>query len=85
MKTILSMAQAFALKEARLILAARAPANGVLWKTRIGYEWQTALKRRVLIELLKDGSLRVTDTKTREVITQGPAWVPDRPDGMRPL
>lgn len=75
MATVKSMAQAFALKEARLILNARAPASGVLWKTRIGYEWQTALKRRVLVVLLKDGSLRVTDTKTREVIAQGPAWV----------
>lgn len=76
MAAIKSMAQAFALKEARKILQARTPASGVLWKTRIGYEWQTALKRRVLVELLKDGSLRVTDTKTLEVMAQGPAWVP---------
>jgi len=75
---IKSMAAALALKEARLILQARARGD-VLWKTRIRHEWQTALKRPVLLELLNTGDLRVTDTKTREVITQGPAWAASDP------
>ena len=73
-----SMAAALALREARLILKTRARGD-VLWKTRIRHEWQTALKRPVLVELLSNGDLRVTDTKTREVITQGPAWVASDP------
>jgi hypothetical protein len=79
-----SMAAALALKEARLILKTRARGD-VLWKTRIRHEWQTDLKRPVLLELLSNGDLRVTDTKTREIITQGPAWVPNGCEGVRPL
>lgn len=75
MGTIKSMAQALALKEARKILQASIRPGAVIWKRRIKYEWQTALKRPVLVELLPSLELRVTDSKTGEVITQGPAWV----------
>lgn len=70
-----SMAAAIALKEARQILKSCTHPDGVIWKKRIRYEWQTDLKRPVLVELLNKGDLRVTDAKTRQVITQGPAWM----------
>ncbi len=73
------MAAALALREARLILKSCTRPDGVIWKKRIRYEWQTALKRPALVELLNTGDLRVTDTKTREVITQGPAWLASDP------
>lgn len=73
MAPVKSMAAALALKEARLIPQARAHGD-VLWKTRIRHERQTALKRPLLVELLSTGDLRVTDAKTRDVITIGPAW-----------
>lgn len=72
---VASMDQARALKIAREILHAKTYATGVVWKHRIRYEWMTGLKRPVLVALLCNGDLRVTDSKTREVITQGPAWV----------
>ena len=70
-----NMADGLALKEARKILKACTFGTGVVWKKRIRYEWMTGLKRPVLVELLSNGDLRVTDTKTRQLITQGPAWV----------
>jgi len=75
MGTVKSMAQAFALKEARAILKASIPPGGVIWKRHIRYTWQTRLKRNVMVALLPSLELRVTDYKTGEIITQGPAWV----------
>lgn len=72
---VASMDQARALKIARDILHEKVRPTGVVWKHRIRYEWMTGLKRPVLVELLCNGDLRVTDGKTREVLTQGPAWV----------
>jgi len=69
-----SMAAALTLKEARQILKSCSYPDGVIWKKRIRYEWQTALKRPVLVELLNTGDLRVTDSKTHEIIAIGPAW-----------
>lgn len=73
---IKNMHQARALKVAREVLLHTIHPNGVIWKKRIRYEWMTKLRRPFLVELLNNGDLRVTDGKTREVITQGPAWVP---------
>jgi len=73
MTVVNGMATTTALKEARLILQARSRGT-VLWKTRIRHEWQTNLKRPALVELLTTGDLRVTDTKTGELIASGPAW-----------
>jgi hypothetical protein len=75
MMAIKSMDQARALKVGREVLKSCVHPDGVIWKKRIRYEWQTALKRPFVVELLNNGELRVTDGKTREVITQGPAWV----------
>jgi hypothetical protein len=75
MGTVKSLAQAFALSEALKILKASIAPGAAIWKRRIRYEWQTALKRPVLVELLPSLELRVTDGKTGDVITQGQAWV----------
>lgn len=87
MATIKSMDQARALREARDILKASIPPGRVIWKRRIRYEWQTAFKRPVLVELLPNFDLRVTDDKTGGLIVQGPAWVngdtPDAPTQCR--
>lgn len=71
---IKTMDQAHALKVAREMLADFAHSRGVVWKKRIRYEWQTTLRRPLLLELLGNGDLRMIDTKTGQIITQGPAW-----------
>lgn len=72
---IKSLDQARALHVARKVLQESAYQRGVVWKKRIRFEWQTELRRPFFVELLGNGDLRVTDGKTHEVITQGPAWV----------
>ena len=79
MGTVKSMAEARALLEARKILQASIPPGAVIWKRRIRYDWQTAFKRPVLVELLPNLDLRVTDERTGDVIAQGPA----RPESDR--
>jgi hypothetical protein len=69
-----SLDQARTLHVAREVMQDVAFQRGVIWKKCIRYEWQTKLRRPILVELLGNGYLRVTDGKTREVITQGPAW-----------
>lgn len=75
MGTVTSLDQARALLEARKILQASIPPGAVIWKRRIRYEWQTGFKRPVLVELLTNLDLRVTDERTGNLIVQGPAWV----------
>jgi hypothetical protein len=55
--------------------------RGVVWKKRIRFEWQTKLRRPFLLELLGNGDLRMIDTKTGQIITQGPAWPDSDPIG----
>lgn len=71
---IKTMDQAHALKIARELMTEFAYTRGVVWKKRIRYEWQTKLRRPFLLELLGNGDLRMTDGKTGQIITQGPAW-----------
>lgn len=80
---IKSMDQARALQVARSVMQETAYQRGVVWKKRIRYEWQTKLHRPFVVELLGNGDLRVTDGKTREVITQGPAWAASDRVGQR--
>lgn len=75
MGTIKSMAQAFALKEARAILKASIRPGAVIWRRHIRYDWQTHFKHPVIVELLPSLELRVTIPKTGEILAQGPAWV----------
>lgn len=75
MGTIKGTEQARALKEAREILKVSIRPGAAIWKRRVGHDWGTAFKRNVLVELLPSFELRVTNSKTGEVITQGPAWV----------
>ncbi len=63
-----------ALNEAGLMLKARVRGDGVLWKARIRCEWQKQLDRRAMVELLANGDLRVTCTKTRGFLAQCFAW-----------
>jgi hypothetical protein len=71
---IKNMDQARALKIAREVMTEFAYTRGVVWKKRIRFEWQTKLRRPFLLELLGNGDLRMIDTKTGQIITQGPAW-----------
>ena len=75
MGAIKSMDQARALREAREILKASIRPGASIWKRRSGPNWGTSFKRNVLVELLPSLELRVTDSKTGELIAQGPAWV----------
>lgn len=75
MGTVQSLAQARALREARDILKASIAPGAPIWKRRIRYDWQTAFKRDVLVELLPSLQLRVTDVFSGDVLVQGPAWV----------
>ena len=75
MGTIESMAQAFALKEARKILQASLRPDTAIWRRHIRNDWQTGFKHPVIVELLSNLELRVTVPKTGEILAQGPAWV----------
>ena len=75
MGTVTILCEAHALLEARKILQASIPPGAVIWKRHIRYMWQTGFKRPVLVELLTNLDLRVTDGRTGDVIVQGPAWV----------
>lgn len=74
--------QANALKIAREVMADFAYTRGVIWKKRIRFEWQTKIRRPFLLELLANGDLRMTDGKTGQVITQGPAWAASHSTGL---
>ena len=78
---IKNMDQARALKIAREVMTDFAFSRGVVWKERIRFEWQTKLRRPFLLELLGNGDLRMIDTKTGQIITQGPAWPDSDPTG----
>lgn len=80
MGAVKSLEQARALREAREILKASIRPGAAIWKRRSGPSWGTSFKRNVLVELLPSLELRVTDSKTGELITQGPAWTASGPE-----
>lgn len=75
MGTIKSIEKARALNVAREILQASIRPGEFIWKRHIRYAWQSPLKRDVWVVLLPNLELRVTDYRSGELITQGPAWV----------
>jgi len=77
MGTVTSLTEARYLAEARKILRASIAPGAVIWKRRIRYEWQTGFKRPVLVELLRNLDLRVTDERTGNRLVQGPARTED--------
>jgi hypothetical protein len=74
---VLSLDQARALIEARKILKASIPPGAVIWKRSIRNNLSTAFRRAVLVELLPNLDLRVTDVLSGERIAQGPTRVGD--------
>ncbi|MDE2416458.1 MAG: hypothetical protein KGN32_01505 [Burkholderiales bacterium] len=71
---IKSMDQARALQEARKLFKHSFTPGDAIWRRHIRNGWQTGFTKATIVELLPNGDLRVTDSKTREVLVQGPAW-----------
>jgi hypothetical protein len=75
---ILSFDQGKFLQEARKVMLCSASPGSVIWQRHIRNGWQTGFKFPVVVALLANGDLRVTNRKTGVVVTQGPAWTADR-------
>lgn len=73
MAAVTTLSQARALLQARKSLQASIQPGAVIWKRRMRHECPAGFKRLVLVELLANLDLRVTDELTGDLIVQGPA------------